>query len=285
MTIGTLFDQIVIGGMLRACEHPRVFYSSTAPKDTGHVQRVAGSATLVRRTSITSLKFLTGTELFAMEQIRKHCPASGFVLDIGCGEPDLLNLMANSMFFPQTVGVDINEKSLRMYGKVKHWMGVLADAAQPLDFLKPAQFNVAILMEVLEHLSPSDGVAVLENARTALQLGGVLVLTLPILPPDTELDMEEEQRKWGHVTYYSSEELQTILRKTGFTVKHLSYGIFIGRRVKAKKVRDAFAEKWPVTIFDRMADIWSSGIAAAFFSDCIGPAGGHMRIVARKNTK
>ena len=282
MTVPSPFDLVVKAGALRASTHPRVFHGSTAPTDVGHARQVAGSATLVRRVSTTSLKFLTGTELFAMEQIRKRCPQKDFVLDLGCGEPDLLNLMANSMFFPRILGVDINAVSLSRYGNVKHWLGVLADATQPLDFLKPKRFSVAIVMEVLEHLSPEDGAAILKHAHTALQPEGSLVLTVPTLPPGVSLDMEEEVQKWGHITYYTSEELQEAVKVAGFALEHLSYGIFVGRRVQAKTVREAFSKRWPVELFDTLADTWSPGIAAAFFSNCAGPAGGHVRIVARR---
>ncbi len=216
--------------------------------------------------------------------MQKYLGKGDTVVDIGCGEPSLFNLMCNSMLFPSYVGVDIREEALLKFGNNKNVL-VIRDDITSLQSLRTDAFGVAVFTEVLEHLSEDEGSSVLDNIRCILRDDGVLILTTPIKPVEVDIDMEIELSKWDHRTYYESDDLICYLACLGFGVIHKSYNKFIGRRVTYRKSREGIIDAYGTTgrdIFDRVAGVLTNRIAGAIFGDYAGDVGGHIQLVLRK---
>ncbi len=246
--------------------------------------RSASNSIGSERINLTSLAFGMTTELFAYAQTQKNLPSNGVVLDAGCGEPSLFNLMANSMYFPNYIGVDIRESALLLFGDSKNVI-VIADDLRSSDAIRPGTIDVIVFCEVLEHFAPKSGLDVLFELYGWLKEGGKLILTTPIKPVGVEIDMDEEWEKWDHITYYEADELTGTLEELGFEVVHKTYHKFIGRRMTYRRVRKAFVENFGHSgevVFDHVSDTLTPRLAGAVFAHWAGDQGGHIQLVLEK---
>jgi 2-polyprenyl-3-methyl-5-hydroxy-6-metoxy-1,4-benzoquinol methylase len=135
------------------------------------------------------------------------------ILDVGCGQN--LNLLyalgARIQTVPDLyVGVDLNGLSKKP--KVQ-W----ADIFDNFDFVtngknleqKYTPFDVAVCFEVIEHMSPADGLKMLENINFLLRPGGVLYLSTPVFNGSAAAN---------HIHEYTIPELHKAFTNTNFAV-------------------------------------------------------------------
>lgn len=90
------------------------------------------------------------------------------------------------------------------------------------------RFDVIVLVEVIEHLTLSDGIELLDRLKTLLGPGGAIILTTPNVCHPT--------RYWGdctHKTFYRYDEIAGILEGLGY------------RDVRVSRVYNApFLQRW-----------------------------------------
>jgi len=122
------------------------------------------------------------------------------VISLGCGSgfsENEFKLLAKSV-----VGVDVDENAIN-YARYKY-TGVdffCHDAADVHPFLFPADsFDVAVSTEVMEHMSKSHAIKIIEVVKQILVKGGVFVGTVPV---DDDVDLNEY-----HQVHYTHEELR-----------------------------------------------------------------------------
>lgn len=127
------------------------------------------------------------------------------VLDVGCGDGFLVNLVAEDA--ARAVGVDPEVAGIALAAdRLRDRPGcslVVGDGLR-LPF-RDASFDAVILCDVIEHLE-SPGSA-LEECHRVLEPGGRLVVTTPRRLPDHWWDRE------NHVTEYASDELRDLLSR------------------------------------------------------------------------
>lgn len=99
------------------------------------------------------------------------------ILDIGCGNGDLLQLIAKLSPRARLYGLDFSRKMLdSAQGRLKGRARLILADALALPF-SPCQFDLVLLCEVLEHLTnPLKG---LQEAKRVLKNGGRLIITFP----------------------------------------------------------------------------------------------------------
>jgi len=133
--------------------------------------------------------------LYLYPRLCRHL--QGRALDVGCGIGDML------AFRPHTVGVDVNQPAVAWCRA----QGLDARQSTPerLPF-GPAEFDSAILDNVLEHLANPQ--PVLQEIHRILVSGGTLLVGVPgergfAADPD-------------HKIYYDERKLQATVEKAGF---------------------------------------------------------------------
>lgn len=102
--------------------------------------------------------------------------APGRILEIGCGEGQLISLLAARLPEANIVGIDINDRVGRMYtGPRTRVTFANTDATTFLES-KPGPFDLVILCDVMHHIPSQEHRKVLETARLLVSSGGVLLL-------------------------------------------------------------------------------------------------------------
>lgn len=137
------------------------------------------------------------------------------ILDIGCGQdqPLLYVLAARIQTVPDVyVGVDLNPITKKSNCK---W----ADIYDNFDFVtngvafleeRYTPFDVAVCLEVVEHMELPDGAKLLGNVFSLLRPGGRFYLSTPVF---------DGYRAANHIHEYTIPELKEVCEKAGFTVE------------------------------------------------------------------
>jgi len=120
----------------------------------------------------------TSAITFLLDRIEQET-ARGSIIDIGCGDGRLTHELAKRFPEAQLTGVDYSEQAIRLAQALNGQKNVHFEArdliVQPIE----ADNDVAVLMEVYEHIEPANASAFLRGIRDTLRPGGVLHLTVP----------------------------------------------------------------------------------------------------------
>lgn len=128
------------------------------------------------------------------------------VLDVGCGEGSMLDMVARLRPSAALAGVDLSPEAVALS---QHRMPTAE--FQVLDVVSshlPRQFDLVVCNDVMEHVA--DDVAVLRNLR-AMTRRWCLIVTL-------QGRMRSYERQVGHVRNYRPGELRAKMQSAGFHV-------------------------------------------------------------------
>jgi SAM-dependent methyltransferase len=167
---------------------------------------------------------LVGAALLRMVS-RHNVSLTGRILDFGCGPGHLLDLLSN--YGGSYQGVDYSAVSVeaarkRLAGR-RGFAGVQQVEALPTP-LPSGQFDVAFLIETVEHLLPEQRAATLREVARLLVPGGTLVVTVPneenldllkVACPDCGCVFHRVQ----HVSTWSGATLSALLAEHGFQTR------------------------------------------------------------------
>jgi glycosyltransferase involved in cell wall biosynthesis/2-polyprenyl-3-methyl-5-hydroxy-6-metoxy-1,4-benzoquinol methylase len=171
-----------------------------------------GSASDAGRQAASELKQATARR-YLSEIRRYHGSACGRLLEVGCGEGDLLVLAEADGW--QVTGVEYSPDAGKIArerldnGEVQ--FGELAQAGLP-----SGHFDLCVISDVLEHVrSPLD---FLREIHCVLKPGGTLFIATPSIDSWSARFLRQKwmEFKAEHLTYFDRQTLQTALFKSGF---------------------------------------------------------------------
>jgi 2-polyprenyl-3-methyl-5-hydroxy-6-metoxy-1,4-benzoquinol methylase len=162
-----------------------------------------------------------------LDEIGQYLPASGSVLDIGCGF-GLFSLYYASTGPGRLVrGIDLNPRRIGMARRAATRLGLENVVYEELDarhFKGDSPVSAAYMLDIVHHL-PDDAVpSLLRELHRAIAPGGLLMVK--------DVDTRPAPKRWftwaldklmnprAPVRYWSSEELTDALGDVGFTVRH-----------------------------------------------------------------
>jgi 2-polyprenyl-3-methyl-5-hydroxy-6-metoxy-1,4-benzoquinol methylase len=162
-----------------------------------------------------------------LDEIGQYLPASGSVLDIGCGF-GLFSLYYASTGPGRLVrGIDLNPRRIGMARRAATRLGLENVVYEELDarhFKGDSPVSAAYMLDIVHHL-PDDAVpSLLRELHRAIAPGGLLMVK--------DVDTRPAPKRWftwtldklmnprAPVRYWSSEELTDALGNVGFTVRH-----------------------------------------------------------------
>jgi len=166
-----------------------------------------------------------------VQQMVGRLPQDYRALEVGCGTGNVLRMLETVCGRSHVLGMDLFRKGLQ-YASQRVTCGLVQGDMHHPPFA--TGFDLIGLFDVLEHL-PED-VRVLQDLRSMLAVGGVLLLTVPADPGLWSYFDEASH----HVRRYQAGELRQRLLDAGFEVEYLTpYMVSIfpmvwsGRRLNA----------------------------------------------------
>lgn len=162
--------------------------------------------------------------------IGKYLPYGGRVLDIGCGD----GWLALSLPLSEWYGIE-PDKGLREIAAMRG-VKVMPGGVEDLPF-PDGSFDSVAMFDVLEHVV--DDREAMEEARRILKPGGLLFASVPLHP---EL-WSKHDISCRHIKRYRKGEVQSVLKKVGFTVLNRRFfvslplpAVFLARRQGSGKM-------------------------------------------------
>ena len=147
--------------------------------------------------------------------IKQHTPKGGKILDVGCGDMSLANLLPDY----EWTGMDINTKQPNPR-RVEHNI-----ESTPYPF-EPASFDTIVCSEVLEHMF--NPLEISKEIRRLIKPEGTYVMSTPNFHYlDNYLTFFNNiefnlTKPWTaeHIRYYSFESHEQMLNAAGFEIDH-----------------------------------------------------------------
>lgn len=162
-------------------------------------------------------------------------PGGFRVLEVGCGNGNVLRLLEQVCHKGAVYGVDLLEERLH-YARQRSSCPVVAADVGSLPFPQP--FDVIGMFDVLEHI-PDDGKA-LQDVHKALTPEGAVVLTVP-----AHMGLwSYADTNAGHCRRYNKKKLATVLQASGFAIEYMTEFMtalfplmWLGRRLSSLRQR------------------------------------------------
>jgi 2-polyprenyl-3-methyl-5-hydroxy-6-metoxy-1,4-benzoquinol methylase len=163
----------------------------------------------------------------SFEEAIARCSVGKF-LDIGAGNGRLSQLLI-SEYNPAGTAIEVQidhtiwNKILKKHTGLKLKQGLLQSLVNQL---KDGKFNLAILVEVFEHIPPKDILTFLSNLNSVLTNDGMIFLTTPnriAQGPAEQSKAWHEKQPYGHYKHYTYTELKDILTEAGFAIEWSAY--------------------------------------------------------------
>lgn len=194
-----------------------------------------------------------GTVEALLRRYRTSLPSPTRVLELGCGDGDILRVIGDVFTGETIVGMDMHSAGLVIARERVGGLLVRGDAAHP-PFLKP--FDLVGMFDVLEHL-PDDR-SMLSEAKRLLNPNGLLILTVPADPALWSYFDEASH----HCRRYELTDLTEKLATAGFDVEYatpfmcatypllrlgrLLRRVFSHHRQAAEDLSESDLKIWPV---------------------------------------
>jgi len=135
------------------------------------------------------------------------------ILEVGCGTGGNLALLAQ---YGQVYALELNEIA-RQFASQSHCAQVVAGALPDNIPFEPAQFDLVVLLDVLEHLE-ADSLS-LQALLPCLKSQGWLLITVPALP----YLWSQHDENHHHYRRYLKTQLQETVTNAGYDIIMLNY--------------------------------------------------------------
>lgn len=135
------------------------------------------------------------------------------ILDIGCGI-GLLVYALNKAGYKNVKGVDISPHQIDIAKKYSLDVEHVDNTVSWLQSHKSA-FDVIFLLDVLEHIHPSEHLTILKSIYNSLNIDGTLILTVP--NANSTFASRWRYVDWTHHTSFTEHSLEFILLNSGFS--------------------------------------------------------------------
>src|SRR5262245_6307694 len=118
-----------------------------------------------------------------MDQIEKHVPAEGRILDVGCGHGLFSNMLAIGSKRRKILGVDPMDTKIAVAQRVSTSLSNVRYRVGTVESVSDGPYDVITILDVLYLLPPETKLAVLRKCRELLKPDGLLVLKTNDLAP------------------------------------------------------------------------------------------------------
>jgi len=169
---------------------------------------------------VPDLTINIGVRFFAVAQIMKRNLFR--ILDVGCGTGILYAEVSKNAIFKRTspIYVGLDYRNAFLYDQKFACFYESDITAKPTIFkeLSVGKGEVITCMEVLEHIDERRSRGLLDHLAGAIGKGGTLLISTPVSEGRGAIDFAFEEKRYGHVFYWSLKELVEQIESFGLKV-------------------------------------------------------------------
>jgi len=122
------------------------------------------------------------------------------ILDAGCGDGRFCYEMSRENV--DILGIDYSERAVRFARAFNPSVEILCGDLSQMSFLE--EFDIIVIVEVIEHIPPKNIASVLKSLSKALKHDGRLLVSVPT---------SNDQTAKKHYQHFTQESLEQLLRK------------------------------------------------------------------------
>ena len=149
---------------------------------------------------------------------KNHTNSKYTVLNVGAGSGQLEKVVTQKIGTSiNWVGTDFTQKTLKKLQETFPQFSFVKTGIIPLPFAD-ATFDTVCLLEVLEHIQPSQTLSVLKELHRVTKHAGTIIISVPI---NEGLEQMMPDNPNSHVRVYSRELLSFELQVSGFKIKQI----------------------------------------------------------------
>ena len=168
--------------------------------------------------------------------LKKLQNSTGKLIELGFGNAELLKKIQKNNNL-SLYGIDIS--SYAVYRARKKLKGVFKKTSITKIPFKSNYFDIVLVLEVMEHVSPSKTFGLLKEVNRVLKSNGILIVSVPLNEGLKEMLFKNENPN-AHVRFYSPELIIIKLEMSGFIIKEKKLLYAFSRLYNFKK----FLQKW-----------------------------------------
>lgn len=145
------------------------------------------------------------------------------ILDFGFGPANferVVNREYGHIF--DIVGIDISNKSVELAKKAFPKWKFIKSTIYGVEIKKTPIYDYVVVLEVLEHISPSRIMGILNRINKLMKTGGKIIVSVPLNEGLLEM-ITSGYNPNAHVRVYSKELIQAELKMCGFEIKKYKY--------------------------------------------------------------
>ena len=154
----------------------------------------------------------------ALETLPPRSNGTRHILELGSGSGIVAAVLSRygavTGVDQSSVGVDISKKSIAGGTFV---VGTLPDIP-----VTRADFDIVVMTQVIEHLSPIAQLEVLSNSLAKTKLGGTIIVTTPNKPVSNAMRFARGELQ-PIENWFNAKEIQDLLEDSGWIVKNTSF--------------------------------------------------------------
>jgi len=116
---------------------------------------------------------------FVKKNVLKYYKKGKLILDVGCGDGKLINLLNREILSESISGVDYSEKSLKFAKIFNPGITFYYGDINNSTLFNNIKYDIIILMEVLEHIPLNEISGFIQSISTHLKKNGIVIITVP----------------------------------------------------------------------------------------------------------
>ncbi len=194
-------------------------------------------------------------------RVRELLPPFDLHLDVGCGAGTFISTLRGP---GRSIGVDISDRQIRYaWEHCRSQMHEFQTVdSGPLPFRRNT-FDVVTALELMEHLTPEDGLRLMNEVHRVLKPQGCFILSTPnygalAFPLEWLVGhLSEVSYADQHIKQYKKESLESLLRRCGFEIEVLEGHLLLAPFMAAVgwKFADRVARMEPSSLVKRVGHL------------------------------
>ncbi len=161
--------------------------------------------------------------LCPFEQIARHVPLKGTIVDVGCGYGLLCNLLALTSQQRDVIGIDLSPKRITAAQRTEKERKNIKFLLQDANSLKPEKCDVLLMSDFLHHISYQRQEELLALCYQKLSKNGLLIIEevddKPFWKYQSNIIVDGLLNLGRRIYFRNSSEYLRLLSRIGFEVK------------------------------------------------------------------